>query len=75
MCMTRMPHMYYPSFQSLEMANPFTYSDSSNQIKSDVKSISLAGENGTTLVVENATEPFEIILPGMDVVLKGFRCL
>ena len=53
-------------FQSMEMANPYTYSDSSNSIKSDVKSISLTGANGTNIVVENATEPFEIILAGAD---------
>ena len=52
----------------MESPNAYTYSDTASQIKSKVKSISLAGPNGTDLVVENATEPFVMWLEGKGLI-------
>ena len=43
--------------------NPFTYSDSAKDIKSDVKSLSFKDENGTEIVVQDS-EPIDIWIEG-----------
>ena len=50
--------------KTMESPNPFTYSDSASQIKTNVKALSFAYPNGTAIKMENTSEPFNIWLDG-----------
>ena len=50
--------------KTMESPNPFTYSDSASQVKTNVKALSFAYPNGTAIKMENTSEPFNIWLDG-----------
>ena len=50
--------------KTMESPNPYTYSDSASQIKTNVKALSFAYPNGTAIKMENTSEPFKIWLDG-----------
>ncbi len=60
--------------KQVESANPYTYSDSASQVKTKVKGLSFTA-NGTTVKMENMSEPFVIWLDGMKLIelVKGCR--
>ncbi len=51
--------------KTVESANPYTYSDSASQVKTKVKGLSFTA-NGTTVKMENMSEPFVIWLDGKN---------
>ena len=51
--------------KTMESANPYTYSDSASQIKTNVKALSFTYPNGTAIKMENTSDPFNIWLDGM----------
>ncbi len=59
--------------KQVESANPYTYSDSASQVKTKVKGLSFTA-NGTTVKMENMSEPFVIWLDGMKLIglFKGW---
>ena len=50
--------------KTMESANPYTYSDSAAQVKTNVKALSFTYPNGTAMKMENTSEPFAIWLDG-----------
>ena len=50
--------------KTMESANPYTYSDSASQVKTNVKALSFTYPNGTAMKMENMSEPFTIWLDG-----------
>ena len=54
--------------KTMESANPYTYSDSASQVKTNVKALSFTYPNGTAIKMENTTEPFVIWLDGESTV-------
>ena len=48
----------------MESDNPFTYSDSADQVKTKVQTLELVDSAGKPISVENTTEPMYIWLDG-----------